>query len=43
MMVERLLVGVGMVLLLKFNVKGVLPMPIFVIIGIFIAVKKPYK
>jgi membrane-associated HD superfamily phosphohydrolase len=43
MMLERVLVGVGLVLLLNVNAEAVLPMIVFIAIGAFIFVKKPYK
>jgi hypothetical protein len=42
-MLERVVVGVGLVFLAKFNAECVLPIIIFASIGVFIIVKRPYK
>ncbi len=43
MLVERMLVGSGLVFLLSFKFEEVVPMAVFVGVGVLIAIKKPYK
>jgi hypothetical protein len=42
-MLERVVVGAGLVFLVKANAECVLPLIIFASIGMFIIVKQPYK
>lgn len=43
MIIERILIGAGLVLLLNVNVVGAVPLAIFALTAIFIVVKSPYK
>lgn len=43
MMVERLLVGSGLVLLLSVKVEAIVPLAIFALTGTYILLRKPYK
>jgi hypothetical protein len=42
-MLERLCVGMGLVLLLKVNAEAVIPMVVLVAVATFVALKRPYK
>lgn len=43
MLFERLLVGSCLVFLLSVNINAAIPMGVFLLTGIFVAVKKPYR
>jgi uncharacterized membrane protein YecN with MAPEG domain len=42
MIIERILIGAGLILLLKVNLEGAAPLAIFALTAIFILVKSPY-
>lgn len=43
MLVERLLVGSCLVFLLATNFGTAIPLAVFILLGVFVAIKKPYK
>jgi hypothetical protein len=43
LMIERVVVGIGLVMLLSTTFAGAIPIAAFVLIGIFVAIKRPYK
>ena len=43
MLIERVIVGSCLIFMLPVAVEGVVPAAIFLLIGIFVIVKKPYK
>lgn len=43
MLVERVLVGSCLVFLLSTNIGAIVPLVVFLLTGIFVAVKKPYR
>jgi hypothetical protein len=42
-MIERIVVGIGLVMLLSTKLAGIIPIVVFVLIGTYIVVKHPYK
>ena len=42
-MIERMIIGLSLVILLKVNVEAAFPLAIFLTFGILVAVKRPYR